>query len=98
MRVVTGMVTPAYISAARQILGDQRVLVVDQMLVAAADSQQVSTARQPIIRTRRQSAEVAGAEKGGKAARHRGDHEDRPCLKGDIHHLAARGQGVRDRR
>ena len=44
------------------------------------------------------SAGVAGAEEGGEATRHRGDHEDRPCLKGDIHYLAASGQGIRDRR
>src|SRR6266487_1181327 len=31
------LVTPTYISAARQVLSDQRVLVVDQMLVADAD-------------------------------------------------------------
>ena len=43
-------------------------------------------------------AGVAGGEEGGEATRYRGDHEDRPCLKGDIHYPAASGQGVRDRR
>jgi hypothetical protein len=43
-------------------------------------------------------AGVAGAEEGGEATRHCGDHEDRPCLKGDIYYPAASGQGIRDRR
>ena len=43
-----------------------------------------------------QLAGVAGGEEGGEATRYRGDHEDRPCLKGDIHYPAASGQGVRD--
>jgi len=43
-------------------------------------------------------AGVAGAEEAGEATRHCGDHEDRPCLKGDIHYPAASGQGIRDRR
>ena len=38
-------------------------------------------------------AGVAGGKKGGEAARNRSDHEDRPCLKGGIYYLAARGQG-----
>jgi hypothetical protein len=38
-------------------------------------------------------AGVAGGEEGGEATRYRGDHEDRPCLKGDIHYPAASGQG-----
>ena len=42
-------------------------------------------------------AGVTGAEEGGEATRHPGDHEDPPCLKGDIHYPAASGQGVRDR-
>jgi hypothetical protein len=64
----------------------------------AGGSSQVSTARRPYYPNRPQSPGVPGAEKGSKAARHRGDHEDRPCLKGDIRHPAARGQGVADRR
>jgi len=43
------LVTPAYIGAARQILGDQAVLVVDQMLVLDADAARArQTARGPL--------------------------------------------------
>ena len=40
---------------------------------------------------------VAGGKKRGEAARNRSEHEDRPYLQGDVHDLAARGQGVGDR-
>jgi hypothetical protein len=30
----------------------------------------------------------------GESARNRSDHEDRPYLQGDVHDLAARGQGL----
>jgi hypothetical protein len=36
---------------------------------------------------------VAGGKR-GEAARNRSDHEDRPYLQGDVHDLAARGQGL----
>lgn len=49
-------------------------------------------------RARAALAGVAGGEKGGEATCHRGDHEDGPCLKGDIHHPTAGGQGVGHRR
>ena len=43
------LVTPAYIGAARQILGDQAALVVDQMLVLDADAARArQTARGPL--------------------------------------------------
>jgi probable F420-dependent oxidoreductase len=43
------LVTPAYIGAARQILGDQAALVVDQMLVLDADADRArQTARGPL--------------------------------------------------
>jgi probable F420-dependent oxidoreductase len=43
------LVTPAYIGAARQILGDQAVLVVEQMLVLDADADRArQTARRPL--------------------------------------------------
>jgi probable F420-dependent oxidoreductase len=43
------LVTPAYIGAARRILGDQATLVVDQMLVLDADAARArQTARRPL--------------------------------------------------
>jgi probable F420-dependent oxidoreductase len=43
------LVTPAYVGTARRILGDQAVLVVDQMLVADADATTArETARRPL--------------------------------------------------
>jgi probable F420-dependent oxidoreductase len=43
------LVTPAYIAAARRILGDQATLVVDQMLVAETDATRARrTARRPL--------------------------------------------------
>lgn len=43
------LVTPAYIGAARQILGDQATLVVDQMLVADTDAARArQAARRPL--------------------------------------------------
>lgn len=43
------LVTPAYLGTARQILGDQRALVVDQMVVADADPERArQTARRPL--------------------------------------------------
>jgi probable F420-dependent oxidoreductase len=43
------LVTPDYTAAARQILGDQPVLVIDQMLVADADPERARrTARRPL--------------------------------------------------
>lgn len=43
------LVTPAYLGTARQILGDQRALVVDQMVVADTDPERArQTARRPL--------------------------------------------------
>lgn len=43
------LVTPGYIGAARRILGDQSILVVDQMLVADTDAARArQTARRPL--------------------------------------------------
>lgn len=43
------LVTPAYIGAARRILGDQSTLVIDQMLVADTDAARArQTARRPL--------------------------------------------------